>query len=422
MENRNVENLIIGAGVTGLYCAKMLEDNYLIVEKEHECGGYCRTIYNEDYVWDYAGHFFHFQNEKIESFFLKNIENENLVYRKKNTKIYYEDILVDFPFQCNIHQLNKKEFIECLVDLFEREEQEYDTFKQMLYAKFGKSIAEKFLIPYNEKLYACNLDSLDKNSMGRFFPYADIKTIISNMKSGEISSYNTNYFYPKRGAVTFVDAIRKNIESDNILLNQCLQKIDIKNKIAYTNDYEIRYQNLINTMPLYEFTKLIINKECLDLVDNVFSYNKVLVLNLGFDKSAIDKSIDWIYYPSKKINFYRVGFYSNILNQSKLSIYVEIGFDSKAQIDVKRELAVTLENLEKVHVIDGHTLKAYSAIVMSPAYVHISEKSTNEVLRLMDVLQDYNIYTIGRYGKWTYASIEDGMVDALNLVEKLKKQ
>ena len=42
----------------------------------------------------------------------------------------------------------------------------------MLYQKFGKSIAENFLIPYNEKLYACDLDELDEESMGRFFPYA----------------------------------------------------------------------------------------------------------------------------------------------------------------------------------------------------------------------------------------------------------
>lgn len=38
----------------------------------------------------------------------------------------------------------------------------------MLYCKFGRSIAEKFLIPYNKKLYACDLDKLDKDAMGRF--------------------------------------------------------------------------------------------------------------------------------------------------------------------------------------------------------------------------------------------------------------
>ena len=38
----------------------------------------------------------------------------------------------------------------------------------MLYAKFGRGICERFLIPYNEKLYACDLAELDKDAMGRF--------------------------------------------------------------------------------------------------------------------------------------------------------------------------------------------------------------------------------------------------------------
>lgn len=39
----------------------------------------------------------------------------------------------------------------------------------MLYEKFGKNISEKFLVPYNEKLYACDLNMLDSDAMGRFF-------------------------------------------------------------------------------------------------------------------------------------------------------------------------------------------------------------------------------------------------------------
>lgn len=62
----------------------------------------------------------------------------------------------------------KEELLECLYDLFTTNTDAYTTFQEMLYAKFGKSIADKFLIPYNTKLYACNLDSLDKDAMGRF--------------------------------------------------------------------------------------------------------------------------------------------------------------------------------------------------------------------------------------------------------------
>lgn len=65
-----VKYLIIGAGVSGLSFANFIKsDSYLIIEKEKEAGGYCRTIYEQDFVWDYAGHFFHFATPKLKNFF-----------------------------------------------------------------------------------------------------------------------------------------------------------------------------------------------------------------------------------------------------------------------------------------------------------------------------------------------------------------
>ena len=56
---RKTDNLIIGAGISGLTFASESSD-YLIVERENEIGGYCRTVRRGGFVWDYAGHFFHF--------------------------------------------------------------------------------------------------------------------------------------------------------------------------------------------------------------------------------------------------------------------------------------------------------------------------------------------------------------------------
>ena len=66
--------LIIGAGISGLAMANQLGCDYRIVEKEREPGGYCRTIREGDYVWDYAGHFFHFKTEKYRKLFLDNVD------------------------------------------------------------------------------------------------------------------------------------------------------------------------------------------------------------------------------------------------------------------------------------------------------------------------------------------------------------
>ncbi|MDE5206948.1 NAD(P)/FAD-dependent oxidoreductase [Citrobacter amalonaticus] len=59
-----------GGGVSGLMFANKNKDNdVMVIEKENELGGYCRTVYQDGYIWDYAGHFFHFANPHIKSFF-----------------------------------------------------------------------------------------------------------------------------------------------------------------------------------------------------------------------------------------------------------------------------------------------------------------------------------------------------------------
>ena len=69
---RKVKYLILGAGISGLTLANYLKDeDYLILEKEKEYGGYCRTIIDGDFIWDYAGHFFHFKTEEFKKFFLQ---------------------------------------------------------------------------------------------------------------------------------------------------------------------------------------------------------------------------------------------------------------------------------------------------------------------------------------------------------------
>lgn len=418
------KNLIIGAGLSGLACAYYLKDDYLILEKDSTPGGYCRTIPNKEYVWDYAGHFYHFNVEKYKKLFTSLVKPEEIVYQKKNTKIFYKEKLIDYPFQTNIHELDQDEFIDCLCDLYFREDGvEFNNFLDMLYAKFGKSITEKFLRPYNEKLYATDLHSLDKEAMGRFFPYADFSEVMKSMKNVAKKTYNDEFLYLKKGTGYFIDVLYETLDKEKILFNEQVVYIDSKNKIAQTKSGKsIHYENLVNSIPFNQFIKLFNDKQMTDFSDKL-SYNKVLVFNIGFDRpSEKFKQEHWVYFPDKKLNFYRIGFYNNILNQSKLSVYVEIGFPKNTEdIDIEKEFNETLKGMKQVGIIDDNTrVVDKSIILMDPAYVHISTENDKAVKELFVKLEKDNIYNLGRYGRWTYNCMEDCVMLADDLAEKLR--
>lgn len=424
---KKVKYLIVGGGISALsFARKAKGEDYLIVEKDGTLGGLCRTHYSGEYIWDYAGHFFHFSNPELKAFFDGKVSRNDLVNCVKNTKIYYKGAYVDFPFQKNIHQLPKDEFIDCLYDLFFKEaKDDYADFEDMLYGKFGKSITEKFLKPYNEKLYACSLKTLDVNAMGRFFPYADIVDIIKNMKVADAASYNSTFEYPKRGAQVFIDALLNDVDLNKVCLSSEVVKIDFVNKtaIVHSKDAEeiIEYEYLVNTIPLNYFVQL-----CGIDTGGVLSYNQVLVFNIGFDDALEVKDTHWIYYPSKDLCFYRVGFYNNILSQKNGSIYVEIGFDEDANVTpeiVKNYYNKTIEDLHTCGVVNNQKVVDYETLLINPGYVHITEVGKEWVDSFMDEMSTcHNIYSIGRYGAWTYCSMEDSMIQANQLAEKLIKE
>ena len=92
--DKEVDILIIGAGITGLSLASFLDtDNYLIVEKDSEVGGYCKTTIRNGFVWDYSGHFFHFNNQEIKDYVLENMECDVSTITKK-THIHYKNNLI----------------------------------------------------------------------------------------------------------------------------------------------------------------------------------------------------------------------------------------------------------------------------------------------------------------------------------------
>lgn len=408
-------DIIIGAGVSGLTYANFTHNDYLILEKESHTGGLCNTIKQDGFVWDYSGHFFHFQDPQIARFISDRIDESKLVKVDKYTQIRYKDRLVDFPFQKNIHQLPYEEFIDCLCDLFENEVIDIVSFKSMLYAKFGKSIADKFLIPYNTKLYATDLDNLDSDAMGRFFPYADKEDIIRNFRQSRNDSYNGSFLYHKGGAIEYIHALERDIPKDKICLNERVTSIDLANHIVQTDNRLIPYDHIISSIPLPQLLHLCHR----EYDEKSLTWNKVLVFNLGFEGKGADRKNHWIYFPEDKYCFYRVGFYSNIIPADRMSLYVEIGFNRVAEVNIDKMLEKTLWGLKEAKIVQDEKLISWHSVVMNPAYVHVSKRGMKEVTWQKEALSNYNVYSIGRYGSWNYSSIEDNMKEAIALTKEL---
>jgi protoporphyrinogen oxidase len=429
MTATRVDYLVVGAGVTGLGFANAIRTEtaargaappaVLVVEAEAEPGGYCRTIARDGFVWDYSGHFFHFKHPEIEHWLRDRMPGEDVRTVVKQSSIRYAGADVDFPFQKNIHQLPPGEFAECMADLRAAAAATDDapprSFLAMLYRRLGRGIVEKFLRPYNEKLYATDLDTLDVDAMGRFFPHATADDIIAHVANPKPdASYNATFTYPAGGAIQYIHALLRDLPPDAVALGERVTAIDVAARVATTTHRTIAYRELVSSAPLPAL--LAITGTPHDPA--VFGWNKVLVFNLGFDRKGAS-NIHWMYFPDRARRFYRVGWYDNIFAADRMSLYVEIGAPRDAVLDVAAERARVLADLAAERIVTDHRLVAEHHVVLDPAYVHVTRASLAEAMRVRAELATDGVHSAGRYGRWTYCSIEDNLVEARDLARTL---
>jgi protoporphyrinogen oxidase len=425
--------VVIGAGVSGLGFANWWRARHpaarvIVLEAETEPGGYCRTVVQDGFVWDYSGHFFHFKDPAIEGWLRARMAGQDIRTVVKRSAIRYAGKDIDFPFQKHIHQLPLDEFLECLVDVFFASqlpagEGAPRSFGDMLVRRLGNGITEKFLRPYNEKLYATDLDRLDASAMGRFFPHADLADIIASMRprppgTGD-GGYNATFTYPAGGAVQYIHALLRDLPAGTVCCGEPAIAIDLARREVVTPRRTIAFDRVVSSAPLPALARL-----CGVAHDPaVFSSNKVLVWNLGFDRKG-PRDLHWMYFPDRSVAFYRVGWYDNILPPAagapdRMSLYVELGAASDAVFDAAALRTRVLDDLRRERIVTDHQLVSHHHVVLDPAYVHITQASLAETARLKAELAGRGVHSVGRYGGWTYCSIEDNLVETRELAARL---
>ncbi len=430
-----VDVVVIGAGVSGLGFANWWrelhpDERVVVLEAETEPGGYCRTVVQDGFVWDYSGHFFHFKEPQIEAWLRARMPGQDVRTVERIAKIRYAGVDIDFPFQKHIHQLPRDEFLECLVELYFRPTGDAPprSFGEMLVRNYGRGITDKFLRPYNEKLYATNLDTLDVDAMGRFFPHADVADIIANMrpersgaeslrpagKTARSHGYNATFTYPRGGAIQYIHALMHDLPAGMVSCGEPVTSIDLDARTVTTPRRSITYKRIVSSAPLRSLAKI-----CGVRHDPaVFTSNQVLIWNLGFDRKGA-RDVHWMYFPDPSVVFYRVGWYDNILDGDRMSLYVEVGAPDGAKPDLAALRARVLADLARTGIVTDHRLVAEHHVALDPAYVHITQASLAETARLRTLLAAQDVHSVGRYGAWTYCSIEDNLLETRELARNL---
>lgn len=272
-----VENLILGGGITGIFLglklAKKNKNNYLILEKENRPGGLCRSFKMGDLYYDIGAHALH--KKTIESYneLCQIINTDSLYCQKREAKVFIFRELIPHPFQLHLFYASMLVKIRCFISFLFRPRNKSNNLFEWFQEKFGKQICKYFLFPYNEKVWRTNLKNISINWVSRV-SFGTLKFLKGLFFRGD-QNYNSNEYvcYPNMGGFENIFLKGINDINNHIKINCEVFKIDLENRSVEDVDGQIyKYNNLISTLPVDMLIKKLLvnkNKTIINLVEQL---------------------------------------------------------------------------------------------------------------------------------------------------------
>lgn len=428
--------VILGAGLTGLSTAYHLEQqgitDFKIYEKERMVGGLCRSVEHDGFTFDYTGHLLH-SNDNYFSTFLKQVvglDAFNII--KRRSFIYSKGVYTHFPFQSNLYGLPHDVITECIEAFVKRPTKikKRESFYDWALRMFGAGIVKHFFVPYQEKIFAYESKKISASWTGRFVPQTDLKTMITGALQPQgctDQGYNAQFLYPKKGGInSWITKLADKIITP-IATQYEVESIDIKNKIiTFKNgDFE-SYDLLVTTIPLDVFLKLAQESSSQDIkkASKKLLCNAVVNFNLGIQKTDVSDK-HWVYLPEKEFPHYRIGFYHNFSDTMAppgcSSVYGEYAYLKQNEQHIKNNVADAIRKTKTLLGVSDAQVIAQRMMFISHAYVIFDFWRERHLPEIHTQLVQQNIHSIGRYGAWKYASMQESVLDGKVMAEYIQE-
>lgn len=413
--------LILGAGPTGLGALQHLRsagaDNAVLLEASTDAGGLSRTVLDPaGFRWDFGGHVVFSHYPSFDDVFEDVLAGEYTL-NDRESYIRSFDRWVPYPFQNNLWRLPEPHAERCVAEL-EHAQRERDPlacadFGSFIDAAFGDGIAELFMRPYNEKVWAHPPESMQREWIGERVAMIDAARARRNLKSRTDDAGwgpNNRFKYPLDGTGELYRRLAER-HAPAIRFGRRVTGIDTDRRTAVTGSGEkFAYEHLLSTLPLDVLVREIIT----DAPDEVRRAAEDLVyasghfIGVGLD-GACPRSWSWMYFPEPETPFYRATFLSNYSPRmvprpgEQHSILCEISESEHRPVDAETLAERTLDALIRDGLIESRERVAslwQARIERSYPVPSLGRDAALETI--LPWLESVGIASRGRFGLWKY--------------------
>ena len=408
---------IIGTGISGLSLANMLNKHEVVLfEREAKPGGLikCERV-NDNLFHKVGGHVFNAKNQQVLDWFWKHFNRETeFVKAKRKAKVFFNGAIIGYPIENHIYAFDKQTVKQIISELLFLQKQplknpfSYDNFESFLQHNFGETLYRIYFKPYNQKIWRTNLSTVSMEWLEGKLPMPNLQEILQSniIREEEEGMVHAHFYYPKEGGSQFiVDRLRQQLnirtgitvneireENDRLLIEE-----EAFDKVIYCGD--------IRRLPAY--CKRLLAEAGVDVayLENLRSNG---TSNLFCETDEAD--ISWLYIPQHFTKAHRIiytGNFSESNNRGSDRNTCVVEFSGQVDYETMKE---------EIKKLPGNL--APLAYNYEPNSYVIQDKRTRaEIGKAKDILQQHNIYLLGRFAEWEYYNMDKAIEAAFALKE-----
>ncbi|MDD5172503.1 MAG: NAD(P)-binding protein, partial [Candidatus ainarchaeum sp.] len=255
---------VLGGGISGLTFASLVSGAE-VLEKETIAGGLMRSVKEDGYTFDLGSHIIFSKNKETLGFML-GLLGQNVITHRRNTKIFYKGTKVKYPFENGLGDLPKQEAMECFDDYKAAYEKRENgelvpprNFKEWMHYRFGKAITEKYLYPYNKKIWDYPPEKMDIFWVEGRVPQPPLEDVRKAAMGQESEGYThqLNFYYPAKGGMQAVTDALVNKIGNRLKTGFEAKKVRREDGKWVVEGPETRvYDRLVTTMHINDFIKI----------------------------------------------------------------------------------------------------------------------------------------------------------------------
>lgn len=365
----SIECLILGGGPTGLSTAYHYGKGSVLVERNEQVGGWCRSLDDAGFCFDHAGHIMFSRDPYVLSLY-ETLLGDNVHWQDREAWIYSKGVHTRYPFQGALYGLPADVLKECIVGAIEarfgsltdnpmapataplacsiaRDAKAPEdccadgvtasdisrtrlgdvkddaggtitdlankrgprNFEEFINNVWGRGVAKHFAVPYNRKLWTVPLDEMETSWLGGRVPMPDLEEMIEGALQpvAKPMGPNARFGYPLRGGFqALMNGFLPLLEGDLLLGRAVCGVSPGKRSVTLEDGRVLRYRHLVSTVPLPELIKMIGDEAPADIRRAAQALRHVSVRCVNLGIGRENiTDKHWIYYPEQTV-FHRI--------------------------------------------------------------------------------------------------------------------